>query len=105
MLETTINMPEWHTDIALGFANVNEGTNVKKLPENIGSIKIRIVSMEGYNIETIKFDYLRLERCENNSFSDNEWLPEILKGAIRNGYCIVEEDKQKMNLRGEFESI
>ena len=71
MLETTINMPEWHTDIALGFANVNEGTNVKSLPENIGSVKIRIVSMEGYNIDTIRYDYLRLERCENNSFSDN----------------------------------
>ena len=61
--------------------------------------------MENYNPDTIQYDYLRLERCENNSFKDSEGFSELLRGYLTNAYCIAEEDKYKMNLRGEFESI
>ena len=38
MLETTINMPEWHADIALGFINLSVDEQFKFPPENIGSL-------------------------------------------------------------------
>ena len=70
IIETTINMPEWNTDIAFGFATEN-APEFLPIPDNMGSVQIRIVSMQNYDIGTIQYDYLRLERCENNSFSDS----------------------------------
>ena len=38
MIETTINMPQWHADISLGFANLNVDARFKQMPEKIGSL-------------------------------------------------------------------
>ena len=75
MIETTINMPEWHADISLGFANLNVDARFKQMPEKIGSLQVRMTSMENFTFDSIRYDYLRLERCENNSFSETKWLP------------------------------
>ena len=52
-----------------------------------------MTSMENFYFDSIRYDYLRLERCENNSFSDTEWLPLRLREVVKDMLCIVQEDK------------
>ena len=76
MIEESINFPEWHADIAVGFLD-GAASRIFTIPPNIGQVKFSVMSVENYEASSKRNIELRLEKCRGNSFYDSDWWDEV----------------------------